>query len=149
MSELNVVLGGTNSWWTIPFTSKKKMRMLFIELRTCRTSLLLAVVGSSTVTIVPLFVDHNCKSNLCHPLWVKVGSSLAFSRNSRHTFTHRCIHFSCWTSWELLRTELELSSYWLVLNWLENCQRTTYIAFTPTKQKTSPLLLKCVYWVIA
>jgi hypothetical protein len=46
----------------------KTMSMLSVELWTCYTFLLLATVGSSTVMIVPLFMDHNCKSNFCRPL---------------------------------------------------------------------------------
>jgi hypothetical protein len=47
---------------------KKATSMLFVELWTCPASLLLVIVGSSTVTIVALFVDHNPKSNFHHPL---------------------------------------------------------------------------------
>jgi hypothetical protein len=66
--ELTVILGGTYSRRTIPFTSKNTMSMLFVELRTCRTPFwLLVIVGSSTVTIVVLFLNHNRKSNFCHP----------------------------------------------------------------------------------
>jgi ribosome-associated toxin RatA of RatAB toxin-antitoxin module len=43
---------------------EKTMSMLFVELQTW----LLVIVGSSTVMIVALFLDHNCKSNFYHPL---------------------------------------------------------------------------------
>jgi hypothetical protein len=44
---------------------KKTMSVLFVEIRTCRTFLLLVIVGSSTVMTVALFLDHNRKSNFC------------------------------------------------------------------------------------
>jgi hypothetical protein len=46
------------------------MIMPFVELWTCGTFLLLVIVGSSTATIVALFLDHNhmSKSNFCHSL---------------------------------------------------------------------------------
>jgi hypothetical protein len=79
-------------------------------------------------------------------------------RASAATIVHcYCIHVLSGTRWELLRTELELASHWLVLNstelahteliqnWLENFPRTTYILSAPTTQKTPPLLLKRVY----
>jgi hypothetical protein len=48
--------------------SKKAMSMLFVELGHTAPFFLLVIVGSSTATIVALFLDHNCKSNFRHPL---------------------------------------------------------------------------------
>jgi hypothetical protein len=47
---------------------KKTMSMLFVDLQTCRTFLLLVIVGSSTAMIVDLFLDHNHKYNFLRPL---------------------------------------------------------------------------------
>jgi hypothetical protein len=47
---------------------KKTISMLFVELRTCRTSFALGDCGLSTAMIVALFLDHNCKSNFHHPV---------------------------------------------------------------------------------
>jgi hypothetical protein len=71
-SELTVMLGGTNSWWTLPFMWKKRnktMSLLFVELWTGHGFLLLVTVASSTaMNVVVLFLDHNHKCNFCHVL---------------------------------------------------------------------------------
>jgi hypothetical protein len=47
---------------------KKTISMLFVELGLAIPFLLLVIVGSSTLTIVALFLDHNHKLNFHHPL---------------------------------------------------------------------------------
>jgi hypothetical protein len=62
------VLGRTNSRPIFPSCHKNKtkqnktMSMLSVELWTCRASLLLVTVRSSTAMPVALFMDHNRKS---------------------------------------------------------------------------------------
>jgi hypothetical protein len=55
-----------------PLHVKKKKKQLACSLLNSRpvpSFLLMVIVGSSTVTIVALFLDHDCKSNFRHPLW--------------------------------------------------------------------------------
>jgi hypothetical protein len=70
---------------TIPFMSKKTT---LLNSGHATPFLLLVIMGSSTATVVALFLNHNCtsKSNFRHPLEIKVGSLLAFSCSSRHMF---------------------------------------------------------------
>jgi hypothetical protein len=58
-----VVSGKTNSRWTIPFTSKKTMSMLFVEIRICRTFFALGDCGLFHCD------DWRFVSNFRRPLW--------------------------------------------------------------------------------
>jgi hypothetical protein len=51
-----------------PLHIEKVMRMLFVELWTCRAFFALVTMGSSAAAIVALFLNHNHKSNFRHPL---------------------------------------------------------------------------------
>jgi hypothetical protein len=52
-----------------PFHVKKKLTCSLLNSRLATPFLLLVIVGSSTVTIVALFLDHNHTSNFRRPLW--------------------------------------------------------------------------------
>jgi hypothetical protein len=96
--------------------------------------LLLMIVGSSTVTIVASCVHHNRKSNFlyCYDLrdTSKFGSSLAFSRSSRHTFKRRCF-WSCVKSRGTNFAAMRRMFIFFLLrspgkphNWSQRCLRT-------------------------
>jgi hypothetical protein len=73
-----------------PFTLKKRWTCSLLNSGPTALLLLFVNVGSSTATVVALFLDHNRKSNFRHPLWSyrwKLGPRLAFTRSSRDTFT--------------------------------------------------------------
>jgi hypothetical protein len=50
------------------FTVEKKINILFVELGHAAPFFLLVILGSSTVTIVALFLDHNHKYSFHHLL---------------------------------------------------------------------------------
>jgi hypothetical protein len=51
-----------------PLHVKKTMSVLYVELLISLAFLIMVIVGSSTATIVALFLDHNRKSNFRHLL---------------------------------------------------------------------------------
>jgi hypothetical protein len=85
--QLTVVVGGTNSQWTIPFTTKRIMSMLFVEHRTRRAFCDLVIVGSSIATILASFLDHNRKTKFRHPLWSKSWAETFVSRSCAYMET--------------------------------------------------------------
>jgi hypothetical protein len=68
------------------------MSMLFVELQTCHTSLLLVIVSSSTTMIVALFLDHNHKSNFHHPLQSYIYPSITDKTQSSKITRVKAMH---------------------------------------------------------
>jgi hypothetical protein len=73
-----------------PLRAKKKMSMLFVELRTCRTIFALGDCGLLCCNDICFVSGSLLKILLFSPvmiLEIKVGSSLAFSHISNHVYT--------------------------------------------------------------